>query len=63
MKLYHGTNVDFHFQFDIPQAMDIIYTSRIYELLSDPSNCLYVQSAAYVYELLKKEYLTGDFKN
>lgn len=48
---------DFHF--DIPKALDVIYTSRVYELLMDSSNELYVYSAAYVYELLKKEYLKG----
>lgn len=49
------------FQLDIPQAMDVIYTSKVYELLSDSSNDLYVHSAAYVYELLKREYLKGTF--
>ncbi|MDE5677518.1 MAG: hypothetical protein K2G02_00125 [Phocaeicola sp.] len=48
---------DFHF--DIPKALDVIYTSRVYDLLMDSSNELYVYSAAYVYELLKKEYLKG----
>ena len=39
----------------IIEALDIIYNSRTYRLLRDKGTGLYLRSAAYVYEYLKKE--------
>lgn len=47
------------FKLNIASALDIIYSSKVYELIQDKENELYIQSAAYIYELLKKEYLTA----
>ena len=48
---------DFHL--DIPSALNVIYTSDTYRILSDTENDLYSQSPSYVYEWLKQEFLTG----
>ena len=37
------------------EAFDKIYNSHIFEKLQDKSTGLYLRSAAYVYEYLKKE--------
>ena len=37
------------------QALDIIYSSRIYDLLQDDTVDLASNSPAYIYELLKQE--------
>ena len=42
----------------LEQALDIIYTSRVYELLQNKAADLTADSPAYIYELLKDE-LTG----
>lgn len=39
----------------LEQALDIIYTSRVYELLQDRAAGLTADSPAYIYELLKDE--------
>ena len=36
-------------------ALEIIYSSRIYDLLQDRSAGLTTESPSYIYELLKKE--------
>lgn len=36
-------------------AMDRVYSSRIFEKLADPATGLYLQGSAYVYEWLKAE--------
>lgn len=36
-------------------AMDTVYSSKVFEKLSDPATGLYLQGSAYVYELLKAE--------
>lgn len=75
MILYHGTNVDFDiidhivdkmtifliqdFCLSIPEALNVIYNSETYRLINDKDNGLYTQSPSYLYELLKKEYLTA----
>lgn len=48
------------FNLDIPSALDVIYNSKVYELIRDKENELHIQSSAYNYELLKKEYLTAN---
>mgnify|MGYP006988896055 CR=1 FL=1 len=37
------------------QAFDAVYTSRLFEKLSDPKTGLYFQSSGYVYSFLKEE--------
>ncbi len=46
------------FNLDITTSLNFIYNSKVYELVQDKENELYIQSPAYIYELLKKEYLT-----
>ena len=36
----------------LPEALDILYNSRLYDQLSDPETGLYLQSKYYNYELL-----------
>lgn len=38
------------------QALDIIYNSRVYDLLLDESTVLTSDSPSYIYELLKQEH-------
>jgi hypothetical protein len=47
------------FKLDIPMALNLIYNSKVYEILLDKKNSLYIQSPSYIYELLKNEYLLG----
>lgn len=47
------------FNLSIPEALNVVYSSVVYDLLKDVDNELYIQSASYVYEMLKKEYLTA----
>ena len=47
------------FQLDTLAAMNFIYNSDTINLLQNGKTGLYYQSPAYVYELLKREYLTG----
>lgn len=37
------------------QAFDVVYTSRLFEKLSDPKTGLYFQSSGYVYSFLTDE--------
>lgn len=45
----------------LEQALDIIYTSRVFELLQDRAAGLTADSPAYIYELLKDEIQTHHF--
>lgn len=47
------------FQLDIPSALNIVYTSDTFRALSDKETGLYSQSPSYIYEWLKREFLTG----
>lgn len=42
-------------QIKLGNALEIIYSSRIYDLLQDRSAGLTTESPSYIYELLKKE--------
>lgn len=42
-------------QIPLESALDIIYTSRIYDLLQDEATGLTSESPSYLYELLKEE--------
>ena len=37
----------------LPEALDILYNSPLYDKLSDPETGLYLQSKYYNYEILK----------
>lgn len=37
------------------EAFDAVYTSAIYEKLTNPNTGLYLQSADYIYDYLKEE--------
>ena len=37
------------------KALDIVYTSRTFKSLEDPSTGLYFQSSGYVFKILKEE--------
>lgn len=39
----------------LQQAFDAVYTSRLFEKLSDPKTGLYFQSSGYVYSFLIEE--------
>lgn len=41
--------------FTMQQAFDAVYTSRLFDKLSDPRTGLYFQSSGYVYSFLKEE--------
>ena len=43
------------------QALDFIYNSDTYQKLNDKETGLYVESPAYIYQLLDREYKTGVF--
>jgi len=43
----------------ITAALQFIYNSETYQKLTQTDNGLYTESAAYVYELLGREYLQG----
>ena len=39
----------------LQQAFDVVYTSRLFEKLSDPKTGLFFQSSGYVYSFLIEE--------
>ncbi len=47
------------FGYSIPEAMDAVYNSQLYEKILDVETGLYYQSAGYNYEFLRRELLTG----
>ena len=47
------------FGYSIPEAMDAVYNSQLYEKVLDLETGLYYQSAGYNYEYLRRELLTG----
>lgn len=48
------------FKLDVVSALNVIYNSKVYDLVQDKDNELYIQSPSYIYELLKKEYQTAN---
>ncbi len=42
-------------QYTLPQAVEVVYGSNIYNALLRPTSSLYFQSSGYVYSLLKDE--------
>ncbi len=47
---------------DIEEAMYIFYNSSIFNKLHDIETGLYLESSAYIYEILKDEVTTGELK-
>ncbi len=47
------------YKLGIDQAIDFIYNSDTYQKLTNNETGLYVQSPAYIYQLLEKEFKTG----
>lgn len=45
----------------ITTALEVLYNSKTYEKLNDPTTGLYFQSPHYVYSYLKDELKTGVF--
>ncbi len=45
---------------DIEEAMYIFYNSSIFRKLHDIETGLYLESSAYIYEILKDEITTGE---
>ena len=45
--------------YSVSQAMDTVYSSRLYDKILDTKTGLYYQSSCYNYELLRKELQTG----
>lgn len=40
---------------DVIKALDMVYTSRTYQLLKNVETALYLEESPYVYDLLKEE--------
>lgn len=48
------------YELDMASALNLIYDSQTYAKLADPATGLYIESSAYVFELLKTELLMGE---
>lgn len=48
---------DYHL--DMKKALDVVYSSFLFEKLSDPDTGLYKEGPAYVYSFLKDELALG----
>jgi hypothetical protein len=44
---------------DMPTALSLFHNSETFEKLSDSSTALYIESSAYIYEILKSEMKMG----
>ena len=51
---------DFHL--DMEKALDVVYSSALFEKLSNPETGLYKQGPVYVYSFLKEELTNGKLK-
>ena len=47
------------YSFDLEKALDIVYSSEIFQKLSDPATLLYKEGPAYIYSFLKDELEKG----
>ena len=47
------------YKLSIPEALDLVYNSQLYEKIMDLKTGLYYQSAKYNYELLRHEVKYG----
>ena len=55
-----------HFQYlkegliaDLEKALDVVYSSEIFQKISDPATALYKEGPAYIYSYLKEELAKG----
>jgi len=55
--LVNKVMVDYHL--DMEKALDVVYSSDLFEKLSDPDTGLYKEGPAYVYSFLKDELSMG----
>ena len=44
---------------DIVGAMEMLYGSKVYDLVQDDETGLYLEGSAYIYDLLKNEHANG----
>ena len=49
------------YQLDLEKALDVVYSSDIFQKLSDPATALYKEGPAYIYSYLKEELGKGKF--
>lgn len=49
-------------EYDLPMALKEFYNSETFAKLSDEATGLYIESSAYVYEILKEELRYGKIK-
>lgn len=47
------------FNLSMSDALDVVYNSDLYNALIDDETGLYLESPSYVYEFMKREYLSG----
>ncbi|MGE4569510.1 MAG: hypothetical protein AB7C90_10075, partial [Bacteroidales bacterium] len=47
------------FEMNLPEALSLFHNSGTFEKLSNPSTGLYIESSAYLYEMLKSEIKMG----
>ncbi len=47
------------FNLSMTDALDVVYNSDLYEALTDDETGLYLESPSYVYEFMRREYLSG----
>ncbi len=43
------------YHMDLERALDVVYSSEIFQKLSDPATTLYKEGPAYIYSYLKDE--------
>lgn len=43
------------YHMDLERALDVVYSSEIFQKLSDPATALYKEGPAYIYSYLKDE--------
>ena len=51
-----------YFHLDMEKALDVVYSSALFEKLSNPETGLYKQGPVYVYSFLKEELANGKLK-
>ena len=47
------------YQLDTEKALDVVYSSEIFQKLSDPATALYKEGPSYIYSYLKDELTKG----
>lgn len=49
------------YNLDLEKALDVVYSSEIFQKLSDPATALYKEGPVYVYSFLKDELEKGKY--